>query len=191
VRSRRLFEDVGQSRAIQMTWVPLMMEAEWCSGNRADAIALGRANVEALLSQRSPLYAGTRAAQVAHMLLDCGDIEAAKAYAYLAEENIFEADVFAQFLTRAALGRVLAREGKPAEAEAMAAGAVQLASLTDASCDRARSHLAFAEVLARAGQDSAVRAQQVAAVELLKEKGALALYDERSPLGAPLESLPG
>jgi DNA-binding SARP family transcriptional activator len=191
VRSRGLFEDVGQNRAIQMTWVPLMMEAEWCSGNRGDAIALGRANVEALLSQPSPLYAGTRAAQVTHMLLDCGDVETAREYAYLAGENIFEADVFAQFLTRAALGRILAREGKLAEAEAMAEGAVELASLTDASCDRARAHLAFADVLARAGQDSAMRAQRAAAMALLKEKGALALYDERSPLGAPLESLPG
>jgi hypothetical protein len=68
--------------------------------------------------------------------------------------------------------RLLARAGDVSAAEAMAREAVELASLTDASCSRAEAHFSLAEVLELAGDRAGATAEENAARELLHLKGA-------------------
>jgi len=67
----------------------------------------------------------------------------------------------------------------------MARDAVSLASFTDALRERARAHIALAEVLQLAGSTGAARAEVTTARKLLRQKGASALLKRhRAPAPA-------
>ena len=160
-----------------MAWVPLAIEVRRLAGDLDGAEAMGHETVAATTATDGA-YASTRAAQLAHLLIQRGDFEAADRYATLSEQTALDADVYVQFLWRGARARLLARAGQLAEAEAIGADAVAIASLTDALCDRARTHFALADVLSLAGKQAAAKQQLSAGRRLLRRKGATALLAE-------------
>ena len=143
--ARVLYEDIGSKRGLVLTWVPLAIDVHRLAGDLDTAEAIGRENVDTT-AKTVDAYASTAAAQLAHLLVQRGDLEAADRYATLSEQTALDADVYVQFVWRAARARLLARAGGLAEAEAIGADAVAIASLTDALCDRAHTHFALAEV---------------------------------------------
>ena len=80
-------------------------------------------------------------------------------------------DVLVQFLRRSQRARLLAREGRHDDAESLAREAVAISSLTDALLDRARTHVALAEVLAAAGARAEAKRETAEAARLFAEKG--------------------
>lgn len=178
--SRRLYENVDNQRGKAMAWTPLAMETALLAGDLDTAEALGRESVETFSEIGYPAFVSGRAAKLADVLLQRGDVDSADRYAALAEREALDADVYVQFLWRAARARILARGGELAEAEALGADAVAIASLTDALCDRARTHLALAEVLSLAGKQAAAATETAAAEELRRRKGV-----KGAPVGAP------
>jgi len=176
--ARELYEDIGSTRGLVMTWTPLAIDVARLAGDFDAAEAMGRESVDASTAIGHPAYASTRAAQLADLLLLRGDVESADRYATLSEREALDADVYVQFLWRGARARLLARSGELAEAESVGADAVAIASLTDALCDRARMHFALAEVLGHAGKQAAAKKQVAEGRKLLRRKGATALLAE-------------
>ena len=89
--------------------------------------------------------------------------------------NAVGSDVYAQFMWRSVRGRILASKGELEEAETLARDATAISSHTDGLHNRARSHLALAEVLRRAGRADAEREELDEALRLLEAKEATAL----------------
>ena len=169
--ARGLYEDLGSSRGVLTVWTPYRIDAEVLAGNLDAATTLARENLEALAALGELGYASTRAVELAELLLlQADDREAARATAF-AERDGLASDVLVQFLRRSLRARLLARSGDLAPALELARDAVALASLTDVLRYRARAHLALAEVLARAGDDSGARAEEALAEGLLRQKG--------------------
>ena len=183
-QARGLYEDVGSERGLETIWVPLKMAGLLAWGNVEEAAALGRRSLEILLAGHDVAYASTRGAQLAEILLDLGDDEEARRTLEVARESALPSDVLVQVLWRNAAARLLARAGEHDEALALGRAAVEISALTDGLVDRARSHLALAEVLARAGADAEARTQSSEAQSLLREKGAVALLDQPTGIAA-------
>jgi tetratricopeptide (TPR) repeat protein len=169
--ARALYEDTGSSRSIQLVWTPLRIEAETLAGDVAGAAARAAANVEELSRIGEGAYASTRALLLAELQLLLGDDIAADRSATFAEKNALASDVLVQFLRRSLRARLHARSGDLDDAETLARDAVAIASLTDALRDRARAHVALAEVLRLAGKPAGARAEEAAAEKLLRRKG--------------------
>ena len=175
--ARSLYEEVGNQSALLTTWSSLFTDVESIAGDHAAAEAEARSSVEALQVTGGPAYASTRAVQLAELLLDRGHTDAAEPWVDLAEKDALASDVLVQFWWRTARARILARRGHVAEAEEMGRDAVAISSLTDASCHRARAHIALAEILALAARQAPARAEAAAARKLLRQKGATALLE--------------
>ena len=191
-RARVVFEDLGHRLSVVAVLAPLEMDAEIARGDLDAAASIGRASFDALTAYDEHAYATTRAVQLADVLLDSGDVEAAARFVGFAEANAIAGDVFVQFLSRSMRARLLARVGDVAEAESSARAAVSIAELTDVLRDRARAYLALAEVLdlSSRGEEAAVERRR--AIETLRRKGALALVprvavptDPRETRGEP------
>ncbi len=174
-RARTIFEDLGQPLSVLALLAPLEMDVEASAGNPDAAVRIGRASFEALADYPGTAYSTTRAAQLADLLLDAGDPDAAEPFVAFAEANALGTDVLVQFLSRSMRARLLAREGAHAEAEESARAAVAIASLTDALRDRARAHFALADVLRLSGRSAEAASEWDVASGLLSAKGAVAL----------------
>jgi hypothetical protein len=154
---------------------PLDMDVEASARNPAAAVRIGRASFDGLALYPGNAYSTTRAVQLADLLLDAGDPAAAEPFATFAEENALESDVLVQFLSRSARARLLARSSAHTEAEELARAAVAIADLTDLLRDRARAHLALADVLQLSGKTDEAAVERQTATSLLTAKGAVAL----------------
>lgn len=184
-QARTTFEDLGHPLSVLAVLAPLAMDVEVSAGNLDAALRIGRASCEGLAAFPGNAYSTTRAVQLADLLLDAGDAEAAEPFVALAEANALDTDVLVQFLSRSARARLLARSGAHSEAEDLARAAVAIAALTDVLRDRARAHLALAEVLHLAGRSADATAERDLAAGLLAEKGAIALMPTRKRRGEP------
>ena len=173
--ARSLYEEVGNRLALHTTWSPISIELESIGGDYDAAEQEARASLDALQVAGGPGYVSTRAAQLADVLLQKGQTDAAVAYVDMAEQEALPSDVLVQVLWRCTRARVLARAGAFSESERMARDAVEIASLTDGLRDRARAHFALAEVLKLAEKQKEARAEVRAGNELLRQKGATAL----------------
>jgi DNA-binding SARP family transcriptional activator len=182
--ARSLYEETGNTTGLLTTWTHYYIEAESIIGDPAAALTAGRSSIERLLAKGDVAHAVSQAVVLAHLLLDDGDADAADRFVRVAEERALSSDVLSQFTLRAARARLLGRKGKTIAAEEMARDAVSLASFTDALRERARAHIALAEVLQLAGSTGAARAEVTTARKLLRQKGASALL-KRHPAPAP------
>ena len=178
--ARRLYEDLGNRRGLLAVWTPLRVEAAILSGDLVTAATLARENVEAFVATGERGYSTARALRFAAVLLLQGEDEEADRATSVAERDALPSDVLVQFLRRSMRARLLARGGEVAAAEPLARDAVRIAAQTDCLCDRARAHLALAEVLELAGAEADARAEEAIADELLRLKGA-----EGALVGAP------
>jgi DNA-binding SARP family transcriptional activator len=182
--ARVLYEDVGSERGLETIWVPLKIARLLAAGEIEEAAALGRRSLEDLLGSQDAAYASTRAAQLAEIMLDLGDEEEARRSLEIARGSALPSDVLVQILWRNAAARLLASAGEHEEALALGRAAVEISALTDALVDRARSHLALAEILARAGADAEARTHTSEARSLLREKGAVSLLEQSTGMAA-------
>ncbi len=157
--ARSLYEEVGNRLALHTTWSPISIELESIGGDYDAAEREARASLEALQVAGGPGYVSTRAAQLADVLLQKGQTDAAVPYVDMAEQEALPSDVLVQVLWRSTRARLLARAGAFSEAERMARDAVEIASLTDGLRDRARAHFALAEVLQLAEKQKEARAE--------------------------------
>ena len=170
-QARTLYEDLGNQRGLIAVWTPLRVEAAIVAGDLETAVALARENVEAFIATGERGYATARALRLADILLLRGEDEAADRATFVAERDALPSDVLVQFKRRSVRARLLARGGDVGAAEPLARDAVRIAAQTDCLCDRARAHLALAEVLELAGAESAASAEEAIADELLRLKG--------------------
>ena len=177
--ARSLYEETGNQSGVLTTWTPYFVVVEGLAGDISAAHEAGRLCVERLLAAGDPAHAASHAALLADVLLDAGENDAADRYVLLAEQHALPSDVYVQFLSRATRARLLARSGDTAAAEELARNAVSVASLTDALLDRARAHLALAEVRRAAGRLREADAEEAEAQKLLHRKGAIALVEQR------------
>ena len=171
---------------IHTAWDGYHLEVEMLAGNVDAAAAHSRESIAVLIAGGEPAHATTRAGQLAAFLLDANRTDEAEHFAGIAENGCVESDVFAQLLWRSVRARLLARKGDHEEAEALARGAVAISLLTDALRERARVHLALAEVLLLSGQDAEAQTEIARARALLLEKGATALLPRVDALQASL-----
>jgi hypothetical protein len=185
-RARALYDDIGNRRIIHTAWDGYHLEVEMLAGNVDGAAAHSRESVAVLLAGGEPAHATTRAGQLAAFLLDAERTDEAEHYARIAEDGSVESDVFAQLLWRGVRARLLARQGDHGDAEALARAAVSISLLTDAPRERARVHLALAEVVMLAGKEAEAQAEAARARSLLVEKGATALLPRVDALRATL-----
>ncbi|MFN2627830.1 MAG: AAA family ATPase [Gaiellaceae bacterium] len=137
---------------------------------------------------------GLQAAHLAHALVRQERLEEAELLVAEAESLAGGSDVAPQILVRTARARLMAAGGSHDDALAAAAGAVELASETDALVVRADAELLHAEVLSTAGrQDDAAEAAQ-RAHDLYVQKqhlpGSTAAQARLSSLSAALGSAP-
>jgi tetratricopeptide (TPR) repeat protein len=110
-------------------------------------------------------------ADLAHVLHQLGRPAEALQVALASRAIAADDDLFAQVRWRGAAARSLALQGEVAEAERLAAEAVELAEPTDVFSMRADAHLDLAAVATAAGRhDDAGRAAQ-AALALYQAKG--------------------
>jgi DNA-binding SARP family transcriptional activator len=177
--ARRTFEDIGHPASALALLAPLEMDVEVSAGDLDAAVRIGRASFDALAEVRADAVLTTRAVQLADLLLDAGDPDVAEGFVAFAEEHALDSDVLVQFLSRSMRARLLARAGAHAEAEELARRAVAIAALTDVLRDRARAHLALADVLRLSGRNAEADAERDTATELLAAKGAVALIPAR------------
>ncbi|HEU5212953.1 MAG TPA: adenylate/guanylate cyclase domain-containing protein [Gaiellaceae bacterium] len=126
------------------------------------------------------------AAVLADILCRLGADAEAAAFAAVAEELAEEDDVFAQVVRRSVLARLLARQGRGDEAEALAREALGRIDQTDFLALQADARLALADVRASVGDDAGAQALREAARALFERKGNLAAARVLDlPLGSP------
>jgi DNA-binding SARP family transcriptional activator/tetratricopeptide (TPR) repeat protein len=169
--ARTAHEQLGWSVSMRMVWAPVAADVEALSGDYDAAARLLREACEELerMEQRSAL--ATRAAQLAAVLYLVGQFEDAGRWSDVSEKNAATDDASAQVPWRAVRGKLLAREGKFQEGEALVRDAVRLAEATDALNDRAGVLLDLAEVLRREGRDLEALRHVEQARALYEQKG--------------------
>ena len=181
--ARTTFEELGNERAVLTVWTPLAVELESLAGDGAEPFA--RSSFESLRDADDAAYATTHAVVLAEFLVARGEDEEADELCRFAEEEALDSDVFVQFRWRSLRAVLLARSGDLEAAERAARDAVAVSAHTDALRDRARTHVALAEVLRRKGNQTAADTEIAAARDLLHEKGATAvLARHRAPVSA-------
>jgi ATP/maltotriose-dependent transcriptional regulator MalT len=172
-----LFDDVGTHFGAATTLVPLQLDLEVCAGDLERAEAVARASLEQLEAggEANRAYSTSRALELAELLLDLGRAEEAEPLADFGAAYAVGSDVYAQFMWRSVRGRILASKGELEEAETLARDATAISSRTDGLHNRARTHLALAEVLRRAGRADEERDELDEALRLLEAKEATVL----------------
>ncbi len=85
--AKELFLDHGNKLGLNTVWAPLAMDLEILAGDLVGAEHVGRESFEELAAVEDRAYASTRAAQLAEVLLDRGEVEAADAYVRFAEAH--------------------------------------------------------------------------------------------------------
>jgi tetratricopeptide (TPR) repeat protein len=115
---------------------------------------------------------GEIAASLAHVACDVSDLQGALEFTELAERDGDPGDLWTQVRWRSARAKVLAREGRPDEAKALARGAVQLADQTDLIDLRTGALLDLAEVLRLTERPNEALPFARRALRTLERKGA-------------------
>ena len=179
-----LYEEVGNESGLLTTWTPYCMEVEAIVGDPEVARTVGSSSFDRLLANGDLAHATSQAMYLGHLAIDLDDLDDADRYVSLVEQQVLHSDVVTQFMVRGARARLLARSGETNAADELAREGIALASLTDALRERARAHLALAEVLQLSGKTADAQQETAAARKLLKQKGASALL-KQYPTTAP------
>ncbi|MEA2178360.1 MAG: hypothetical protein QOG77_1657, partial [Solirubrobacteraceae bacterium] len=145
--------------------------AELLAGRSAEAEARLRRGYEQLADMGEKALLAGSAAMLAQLLLDRGDDDGATDLVDVAEATAAADDVIAQIEWRGLRARLLAAEGRPREAEALARAAVALSGRTDFLTFHAGALLDLAAVLHRAGEEDAATAATREAIAQYRRKG--------------------
>ncbi len=155
-RARDLLRDLGQGLIAAGTGIDVLI-VELLAGDLVGAEREVMADYE-FLSQAGETYRrSTLAALLSRVIRNQGRDDEAMALSIVAESISAEDDVDSQALWRSVRAPMLARAGKPSEAESMARSAVELLAGTDAPQLRADTLSELATVLALCGRHDEAR----------------------------------
>jgi Flp pilus assembly protein TadD len=118
-------------------------------------------------------FLATTAALLAQAIYAQDRLEEASHFSRVSRELAIEEDLSAQVVGRGVSAKILAREGRGGEAEALARKAVELAASTDFLTDRGEAFLDLAEVLQLNGHPAEAEKALRAGLELFARKGDL------------------
>jgi len=145
--------------------------AEVLAGDLDRAEAELRADYDTLQAMGDTGYTPTVAALLAEVLHDQGRDREAGELADVCREKASPQDVGAQYQWRSIQARLLAAEGRTAEAEALARESVRLISTTDQPDVQGQALAGLAEVLEAAGKRTEAAASLREAMALFEIKG--------------------
>jgi tetratricopeptide (TPR) repeat protein len=144
-------EALGQTFSLaaegMITW-----EIETLAGDPSAAESSARRSCELLEQLGDSGVRSLASGQLAESLYELGRLEDARQWTETAEELSANDDVVSQMLWRQVRAKVLARDGKHAEAEQLSLEAVHLADETDMLNKQGYARADLAEVLAEGGQ---------------------------------------
>jgi len=147
---------------------------EMLAGDTTEALRLGRESYAVLQEMGERSYLSTAAALLAHALCIQGELDEGEEYSRVSEGAAAREDAFSQVLWRAARGKIRARRGQAAEAEALGREAVARVEQTDLLNTQGDTLADLAEVLVLGGRprEAVEVLEQAAAV--FERKGNLA-----------------
>jgi class 3 adenylate cyclase/tetratricopeptide (TPR) repeat protein len=169
-RSRAMLTDLGFALSAAITCLH-SGPAEILAGDLGRAEAELRGDYETLLALGDTGYTPTVAALLAEVLHSEGRDQEAGELADACREKASPDDVVAQYQWRSIRAKLLATEGRTAEAEALAREAVRLIGTTDQPDIQAQALAGLAEVLEAGGRDADAAASLRDALALFETKG--------------------
>jgi DNA-binding SARP family transcriptional activator len=170
-RARAIYDQLGQQALAETNCAPIEGRIGLLAGDAAAAEQAFRASCEAIEHMGGRSYLATRAAELGDALYGLGQYDEAERSSHRAEELGAHDDVLTQLLWRSVRARILARNGKLAEAEKLSREAMQLAEKTDALNRRAKVLLDRAEVQRLAGRADEAGSAVEQAIALFERKG--------------------
>ena len=173
-RSRTVFEELG----LQMETARLGMDTgtlERLAGNLEGATTEFRMAYEALDAVGERFALSTVAGFLAQTLLEQGELHAAAVFCERSRELTTEADIATNALWRYVRGRILARQGEAAEAEAITREAIELLEATDAIVYQIEARVALGEALVAGGRTDEASTVLESARGLAEKKGGVVI----------------
>ena len=171
-RARRTLEELGWTNQAALTSLD-SGPIELLAGDPAAAEAELRRDYETLdrLGERN--YISTVAAVLAEAVYEQGRLDEADRFATVSAEVAAPDDVATQFLWRGVRGKLLARQGRVDEGEALVREAVRLARSTDELISPANALMDLAEVLCLDGRRQEAAEATDEAIRLYEQKGSV------------------
>ncbi|TMK99355.1 MAG: tetratricopeptide repeat protein, partial [Actinobacteria bacterium] len=145
--------------------------AEILAGDPAAAEQALRGGVDTLRGIGELSWMSSAAAILAEALYEQGRLEQAEEFVRVSEESAGSEDIYSQSLLRSVRAKILARQGRASEAEALARQAVTIAEPTDFLFLQAWALISLGEVLERAGKGEEGEVVLADAVAICDRKG--------------------
>jgi class 3 adenylate cyclase/tetratricopeptide (TPR) repeat protein len=180
-RSRAQLEEFGWNLYAALTSLD-SGPVEMLAGDAAAAEAELRKDYQALELMGERNYIATTAGFLAEALYAQGRYDEARAIAKRSADVSAPDDLAAQFHWRSVTAKLLAREGRFMEAEAMARDAVAIISRSEELDSQASALLDLGEVLRLAGKEAEAKIAIEEAAELFESKGNLVLASKARDL---------
>lgn len=171
-RGRGLLRELGQGLNAASTGIDILL-VELLAGDLSAAVREVMPDYEFLSRGGETYYRSTIAALLSRVLRDQGRDDEALEYSQIAEAATAADDTESQALWRSIRAPILARAGKPLEAEALARSAVEFSKQSDAPQMRADALAELAAVLMLAGRldESRIEVDHAIAIYLAKGDG--------------------
>jgi tetratricopeptide (TPR) repeat protein len=163
-----ILDDVGRMHSAAPLHEVLV---ETLAGNLARAENLMRPAYERLEQMGEKSLLATTAAHLARTLYALERYDEADQFCSASESAAAAEDVVSQVIWRGTRAKILARQGRVDEAEALVREAVRQVSQTDQLTDHSATLLDLAEVLRLAERPSAANAAVLEAIDLYTQKG--------------------
>jgi DNA-binding SARP family transcriptional activator len=184
-RAAAAYDDLGATALAHGNCGTVRGQIELLADDPVAAEDALRTSYEALASMGDRAHLATRAAELAEAVYRNGRLDEAWRLTETAEATGGADDVPTQILWRTVRAKLIACDGRAAEAEALAREAVALAEPTDVLSMRGTTLLDLAAVLARSGRSGDAAATAAQALELFVRKGNTAAADRaRAAAGA-------
>jgi class 3 adenylate cyclase/tetratricopeptide (TPR) repeat protein len=148
-------------------------EVETLAGDPSAAELNARRSCELLEQLGDTAVRSLASGQLAESLYALGRLDEARQWTEVAEELSTNDDVVSQMVWRQVRAKVLARDGKHAEAEPLAREAIRLAERTDMVNRQGHARADLAEVLTEAGRKEQAAAELDVALAYYERKGNL------------------
>jgi hypothetical protein len=178
--------ELGQKMHAAITAVDLLI-VELLADNLAAAEREVVADYDYLEHAGESYFFPTIAALLSRVVRDQQRDDDALTYSRVAERTSATDDIESQALWRSIRAPIVARQGKFAEAEALARSAVELSRRTDALQMQADTLTELASVLAIAGRPAEARTELATAIDIYQAKGDIVSPRRAQALAARLD----
>ena len=170
-RATAIYQELGRTLALAITCAPVLAAVRMLADDLPAAERTLRASVLELERLGDKNHLSTQAAELADCLYEQARYAEAREWTQLAERHAASDDIGAQFSWRSVRAKLLARDGRLADADVLALEAVDVSAATDALNQRAKVLLDRAEVLNVAGRMSEALEVSAVATSLFAAKG--------------------